>query len=185
MALPFGWKRCGVGRTSAKPESTPMNSVPFSVDGVMTDFADLEGMMRLEGAGLVLEFRIKDSVFGVLKSQLQEIQLPFGELAEVTFKRGWFWGTVILRGRRMDTLASVPGTKDGELRLRCRLKHCAAARELASNAGMRMVALDLSRMVEETNRANVVTRPALEAGSTGQQPQGVNPQTARESQGNR
>jgi len=127
-------------------------SVPFSVDGVMTSFADLNGIARVEESGLVLEFQVKDNVFGILKTQPREIRIPFLELAEITARRGWFGSVLVVRTRTLSALADVPGSDGAEIRLRCRRRHRDAAQELASQASMRMVTRDLQRMVAETDR---------------------------------
>ncbi len=126
-------------------------SVPFSVDAVLTSFADMEGIARVEENALALEFQVKDNIFGIIKSQPREVRIPFAELAEVTFRRGWFRGVLVVRARRMSVLADVPGTEGAEIRLRCQRRYRDAAQELASQVSMRMVSQDLQRMVEDTS----------------------------------
>ncbi len=105
----------------------------------MTSFADMEGIARVEENALALEFQVKDNIFGIIKSQPREVRIPFAELAEVTFRRGWFRGVLIVRARRMSVLADVPGTEGAEIRLRCQRRYRDAAQELASQVSMRMV----------------------------------------------
>ena len=128
-----------------------MNSLPFRVAGVMTDFADAEGIARLAPEGLLLEFQVKDNVIGLLKSAPREVCIPFAELAEVVFKRGILSGALILRARRLTTLASVPGIKENELRLKCKRRYREAARDLASLLNMRILAHDLHEMTGPTS----------------------------------
>ena len=154
-------------------------SVPFSVNAVLTSFADMDGVASIEGNALVLEFQVKDNIFGILKTQPKEIRIPFAELAELTCRRGWFGSVLVVRTRRMSALAEIPGHDGAEIRLRCRRRHRDAAQELASQASMRMVTQDLQRMVTETDRViypasttpplvpNQPSKQALPPGQTG------------------
>jgi hypothetical protein len=128
-------------------------SVPFSVNAVYTSFADMDGIARVEENGLILEFQVKDNVFGILKTQPKEVRIPFANLAEVTARRGWFGSILVVRARTISALAEIPGHDGAEIRLRCRRRHRDAAQELASQAHMRMVTRDLQRIVAETDRA--------------------------------
>ena len=123
-----------------------MNSLPFKITGVLTDFADSEGIARIEGEALVLEFQIIDNMFGLLKSAPREVTIPFADLAEVVFRRGVFSGVLTLRARRLTTLASVPGIKESELQLRCKRRDRATAAEFASRLSLRILEHDLREM---------------------------------------
>lgn len=125
-----------------------MNSVPFRITGVLTDFADSEGIARLGLNSLVLEFQVKDNLFGLFKSAPREVHIPFSDLAEAVFKRGIFRGVLTVRARRLSAMASVPGLKESELRLGCRRRHWEAAAQLASGLNMRIIAHDLNQMAE-------------------------------------
>jgi hypothetical protein len=129
-----------------------MDSLPFTIEGVMTSLADMEGIARLEESGLVLEFMVKDNVLGLLKTQPREVCIPFADLAEVTFKRGWFKGVLALRARRMSAIADIPGNDEGQLRLQCRRRYREAGQEFASSLSLRLIAQDLTTMVDQTRR---------------------------------
>jgi len=130
-----------------------MNTLPFKIPGVLTDFADSEGIARIEGEALVLEFQVKDNVFGVLKSAPQEVAIPFAELAEAVFRKRFFTGVLTLRARRLATLATVPGIKENELQLRCKRRDLATAAEFASRLSMKILEHDLKEMAAATSPA--------------------------------
>jgi len=128
-------------------------SVPFKVDAVFTSFADMNGIARVVENALALEFQVKDNLFGIIKSAPREVHVAFTDLEEVTFKRGWFRGVLVVRARRMSALAEIPGHDGAEIRLSFSRRHRDAAQDLASQVSMRMVTQDLQRMVNETSRA--------------------------------
>ena|SRR5438876_6111568 len=129
-----------------------MNALPFTISGVYLDFANLEGIARLDESGLILEFSVKDALVGVLKSKPKEVRLVFADIAEVTFKGGLFRGELTLQTRRMSAIADVPGSSAGRLRLRCRRKHWPIARELTSQLTLRVMAEDLRHMAAANSR---------------------------------
>jgi len=128
-----------------------MNSLPFTIRGVWTNLVDLEGLARLDGTELVLEFRTS-ALRGIIKSQPKELRVSVSDLEEVTFQRALLRGTLNLRARRMGTFASIPGSVGGELRLRCKRAYWGAAQELASHLGLRLVEQDLRTMIDQTGR---------------------------------
>ena len=65
-------------------------SVPFKTDEVYSGFAELNGIMHVTEAGLKLEFQVKDSILGVLKSKAKSMLIPFHELGEVQYRKNFF-----------------------------------------------------------------------------------------------
>jgi hypothetical protein len=53
-----------------------MASLPFSINGVFTDLVDLDGIARLEGSALTLEFKTRHALSNFIKSQAREIRIP-------------------------------------------------------------------------------------------------------------
>ena len=139
-----------------------MSILPFTISGVYSSLGELEGIARLEEGGLVLEFSVKDAIVGVLKSQPKEAWIAFADLAEATFKRGLFSGKFIIRTRRMSAISDIPGSSQGELRLRCRRKDCGVAVELASQLSLRIMAEELRQMADKNARSSQPpTRPPI------------------------
>jgi hypothetical protein len=128
-----------------------MNSLPFTIRGVYTQLVDLEGLARVDGTELVLEFRTS-ALRGIIKSQPKELRVSVSDLEEVTFKRVFLSGALELRARRMGTFASIPGSVGSELRLRCKRAYWGAAQELASHLGLRLVEQQLRTMIDQTGR---------------------------------
>jgi hypothetical protein len=96
------------------------------------DLADVEGVARLDGGALVLEFRTVDAFVGLIKSELDEVRLGLQDLESVSHKRGWLHDTLLITTRSMSSLESIPGAKGAELKLRCKRKHRAAAESVSS-----------------------------------------------------
>lgn len=56
---------------------------------------------RRAGADLILELEVKDGFFGMLKSGVREVRIPFDDLADLELHKGWFSTKLCIRTRRM------------------------------------------------------------------------------------
>ncbi len=128
-----------------------MNSVPFKINGVYTDFVDLVGIARLEGEDLCLEFRKEHALSKFLKPGAREVRIPLAEIDEAVFKGRFCLGFLRLRARRLTAFAQVPGNEGDLLKLRCRRENWEAARELASRLSMQTVKRELSDLISATD----------------------------------
>ncbi len=77
-----------------------------------------EGLIRLESDRVVIEFQTKDAFFGLVKSAVKEVSLPFDTISYVRFKRGVFSAEIAIQGRDMKTMDGLPTVKPGHVRLR-------------------------------------------------------------------
>ncbi len=79
-------------------------------------FGKLQGLLRIEGADIVLEFQHKDSMFGLNLSAPQRISLPLARIDRIEFGRGFLGLMPWIRIRTDDfefterASAKVPGT---------------------------------------------------------------------------
>jgi hypothetical protein len=120
-----------------------MESVPFSIKDVYGGLADCQGIVRATDTCLVLEFETRDSVFGVLKSGVKSVEIPFAELESVTYEKRLFSATIHICARRLSTVADIPGLKDGEVKLKIARKNRSKAKLFASSVNLHAIDLNL------------------------------------------
>jgi hypothetical protein len=108
-------------------------SVPFSIHNVFQGLAETEGILSVDGTDLKLEFRTTDAVLGLLKSGVQEVKLPIASVEEMTFRKGVFDCSLVIRVAEMRRAADVPNFKQGEILLSIAKKHSQAAAELVAS----------------------------------------------------
>ncbi len=65
-----------------------MSSLPFSIS-MYAGLAKADGLLRLEGNSLVLEFEIQDRALGLLKSELKELRIPIFEIEHLELANGF------------------------------------------------------------------------------------------------
>lgn len=81
-----------------------------------------EGLIRLESDRVVIEFQTKPhpwaAFFGMARSEVKEVGLPFDTISYVRFKRGVFSAEITIQGRDMKTMDGLPTVKQARVRLR-------------------------------------------------------------------
>jgi hypothetical protein len=94
-----------------------MNAVPFHYDELYGGLADCRGLIRLEGKYLCLEFQVKDSVVGVLKSDVKLVHIPIRDLSFVRLERRWFGFVTKLsiQADKLESVKDIPGMTQGRL----------------------------------------------------------------------
>ena len=122
--------------------------IPFSFPDVYQGLATGAGIATATPAGLTLEFQVQDAVFGVIKSGIKKVEIPLGELYSVALEEGWFRNRLLIKVRRMTTLAEVPGSSTDGVELRVARRDKLMAQTLVS-----LLMLNLSqKQLAELNR---------------------------------
>ena len=116
----------------------------FSIENVYGGFAQVGGLLRLTNDILIMEFQTKDSIFGgLLKSRAREVRLPLLEIESVEYRKKWFSTHIIIRVYRMGYLDNVPGSENGEVKLKLKKKDRNTAQNLVSHMNLRLSELRL------------------------------------------
>lgn len=124
-------------------------SVPFKIPNVYQGFAEACGIAHASGSQLVLEFQVKDTIAGLVKSSVNEVSVPFTDLVSVHLHSGWFSTRLTIRTRRLAALKDIPGSEQGGVELTIARKDKHAAAELAS-----LIALTLAeRQLQDLSRS--------------------------------
>jgi hypothetical protein len=106
-----------------------MNTVPFSVE-LYGGLGQCDGLVRDDGKFLALEFQVKDSIAGLVRSNLREVRVPLQDLVSVTLRRGWLGTKIIVQAAHLETLKDVPGMNQGRIELSVARKDRHAAERL-------------------------------------------------------
>jgi len=116
-----------------------MNVVAVSLGSQYGGLAEGDGMLRDEGDHLVLEYQIKEALFGgVLKSHVREARIPRDTISSVILRRTWLGlkTELVIQTTRMTPVAEIPGMSRGQLILGVEAKDRLAAEKLVSDLGL-------------------------------------------------
>ena len=120
-----------------------MSHLPFTIPDLYADLAEAHGLARLEDDTLVLEYQTKDSILGILKSDVKMIRLPLTKLSSIKYEKKWFKGYLIVAAKSMTTLEDVPGNEHGTQRLVISNKYKTMAEQLSIDAQLRIAEINL------------------------------------------
>lgn len=70
----------------------------------------------------MLEFQVKDTLVGMMKSKLKQVVLPYPEILSVEVKSNIFRTIMIISVNRLSLLAELPNADRGEVKLKLRRK---------------------------------------------------------------
>lgn len=93
-------------------------SLPFKITGTYEGFAETEGLLRLDGTNITLQFQTVDAVFGMMKSGVRNISIALDELETIEFIKR-FWGThVLMHINRLDLVQQLPSQSSNQIKLK-------------------------------------------------------------------
>jgi hypothetical protein len=99
-----------------------IDALPFTIGEIYAGLGECHGLLRDEGEHLTIEFQVQDSIAGVLKSKVRQVQIPLDEIVSLTLTKGWL-GTswlgvkVVIKTSRLETVKGVPGASQGRVEL--------------------------------------------------------------------
>jgi len=114
-----------------------LDPVPFTLDvDEHLGLSEVQGLLSASERGLLVEYRIADTVIGALKSAMKVVAIPFEEVASLTFDSRFFglYNRITLRVRRQEIVADLPGAKLGEARLAIRRRDRRPAEQFCLDA---------------------------------------------------
>ena len=123
-----------------------MDSIPVRFPEIYEGLADAEGVLRTSPDALTLEYQVKDSLLGVVKSGVNTAVIPFDHIDEVDFRSNFLWTRLNIRVDSLQIVGDVPGAKQGRVRLKIPRRYKREAAEIAHDASMRASQSKLDRL---------------------------------------
>jgi len=91
--------------------------VNFKIPDLYGSLAEVKGLVQTSGDKVLIEYDVRDTIFGAAKSKLKELVIPVSDLTSVQFDRKLWYTKITLHGRRMKTFADMPGSDSDGVRL--------------------------------------------------------------------
>lgn len=120
--------------------------VPVSITDLYGGFARATGLLILESDALILEFQVKDEIFGVVKGKPKSFKIPLLALDSVAYSQNIFVAKIELRVKRLRDLEGIPNAEKGEIKLRIGRKDRKRAKEFVSSANYQLSEIRLDEM---------------------------------------
>ena len=123
-----------------------MESLPFRLPEVFEGIVHSEGVLRSEADALILEFQMKDGLFGVIKSDVRKVAIPFYRIEDVVLRSNPFRTDLYIRINSVEGVADIPGYREGRVRLRIPRRYKRDARVMAHEASARVSQSKLDKL---------------------------------------
>lgn len=92
-------------------------SLPFRIENIFAGFAKVNGIIRLEGDFVEIEFQTMDNVVEMIKSNVKNISIPVADIEEIDFKKSIWGNKLILRISKLSAISKVPSQEAGEIKI--------------------------------------------------------------------
>lgn len=106
-----------------------MTAIPFTMEAY-GGFGSLSGLLKLEGATLILEFQSK--VLGMVRSEPKEVRVPLDHVASMILDEGWFTTKLRIQATSLSVWAGFPESEKGRVVLSLDRSDRPAARDLVA-----------------------------------------------------
>jgi len=118
--------------------------LPFTIANNDNFLMEISGIVRLEGLNIHIEYQSKDTILGVVKTGVHEVEVPLQQVQAIYFKKGFFTRSLYIQAKQMRIFGDVPGSKQGGLELKIKRADGKTAEYLASAANLRLSEIRLS-----------------------------------------
>lgn len=129
--------RAAVARTgSATVESYSGQNVgvPFSAD-TLSGFAEAVGMLHSNGKVFTAEFRMRDSIWGGIKSQTHSVEIPVENITRLELRPSAFKAKLAISTQTISQLGAMPNAENGLVELKIKRSDTPHAKQLVQSLG--------------------------------------------------
>lgn len=107
--------------------------LPVKQTDVYGGLAEITGLIRKQDSMLVLEYQVKDDVFGMFSSNIKTLELPFFQIESIEVKKKWFSTKFEIYLNRLPAVKKPLHLKENCLSFDINRKDLEKARNLRSN----------------------------------------------------
>lgn len=99
-----------------------VRSVPFTIGSLYAGLGQCHGMVYDEGDFFRFEFQIKDTISGMIKTNVKQVRIPVTKIVSAELVKGWFRthrsnAKIVLQASSLDAFQDIPGMSHGKVEL--------------------------------------------------------------------
>ncbi|NKB33161.1 MAG: hypothetical protein GKR91_08690 [Pseudomonadales bacterium] len=91
-------------------------NVTFSISDDM-GLSESTGMLYVEDDSLMVEYQHNDSILGIWKSAIREIDIPLSEIKLARMEQKFWNSELVLQGKSLKTFGGFPGNESGSIKI--------------------------------------------------------------------
>ena len=124
-------------------------TLSFKIE-VFEGLAETDGLLSFDADSLKLEFQTKDSIFGVIKSNIKKVFIPLDKIRNIEFKKGFFKDKLFIYTNSLDVVKKLPGGEGNEIKLILKKKNRIDTRNFSSKVNLLISENRLNELEHET-----------------------------------
>ena len=90
-------------------------SIPIKLSDSFEGLAESKGLLLTQEESLNIQFQTKDAILGMVKSGLIEVNIPFKNLTELSYKKSLFGNKLILKVDNLRIIEKIPNCDSNEV----------------------------------------------------------------------
>ena len=119
----------GLARNYYEDQYMDDENMAFTV-GDSSGLLESDGLISFADDTLKIEYQTTDSVLGVFKTSVKEIEIAVGDIRQARIERKMFGSELVLQGSSLRTFRNLPGNTGGDLRIKINRQSQLAAQNL-------------------------------------------------------
>lgn len=119
----------GLARNYYEDQYMDDENMAFTV-GDSSGLLESDGLISFADDTLKIEYQTTDSVLGVFKTSVKEIEIAVGDIRQARIERKMFGSELVLQGSSLRTFRNLPGNTGGDLRIKINRQSQQAAQNL-------------------------------------------------------
>lgn len=127
-----------------------MYTLPFEYDDDASyGLRAVTGVLNYDGKTVHIEYQSKDAIVGVVKGDVQDLNIPIEKIREVLVKKKWFSRVLIFKVDSLRTLEGMPGVKLNTLEMKIKKEDFSLAQNLASSINLMRSEMRLNELRDD------------------------------------
>lgn len=136
-----------------------LDPVPFTIDNeAHLGLSETQGLLSSDGRNLVIEYRMADTIVGLVKTDSKELLIPLADVRSIRFEKKYMGLSccVTLRTRNQHVLDAMPEAKLGAVVMKVKRgdrqtaeEFCLAVQEVIVRSRNMLLDDEIAGMLEE------------------------------------
>jgi hypothetical protein len=121
-----------------------LDPVPFTVDNdAHLGLSETQGLLSCDGRNLVIEYRIADTVIGLVKTSSKELAIPLASIRSIKCRKRFFGFvcSIVIATMSQQVLDELLGSMQGRIELKIRRRDRARAEDFCLEVGQSVLRL--------------------------------------------
>lgn len=124
-----------------------MTKLEFETDNAIHGLTQARGFAWYTKEGIMFEYQVSDSIFELIKSEVNDLFVPFDSIEEIIYKKAWFsGGTVFIKLNSLKYLDQIPFCEETKLCLELGRKQKERGKEFAVNAQLELSNFNINQL---------------------------------------